>query len=372
MSGPPAVQRPPAPDWADSDPEAEPPARGRDVTALDIVNVLLYHRWLIIAITVVLAAIGLALGLSTPRTYTATSTFMPHGRRPMGAGTGLAAQLGLSLGQSEGEQSPQFYADLLRSREILLAVVEARYPSPESPDQGRTLVQIYGTGGPTQEYRRRQTAEQLKSAINTPISARTGVIGLEVTTHDPALSAAVAKKLLDELVRFNSERRQSQAVAERQFTQQRLSQAAAELRRAEDRLQAFLQQNREFGGSQRLGMEQDRLTRDVTMRQSIYTSLAQAFEQAKIEEVRDSPVLTVIEAPLAPLLPDPRGALRKAITFFMLGLFLGVVIAFVREYMVRSRRRSTDASREFARLRREALDDLLHPWRPVARAVRSR
>jgi uncharacterized protein involved in exopolysaccharide biosynthesis len=34
--------------------------------------------------------------------------------------------------------------------------------------------------------------------------------------------------------------------------------------------------------------------------------LAQAYEQARIEEVRDTPVITVIEAPMLPARPDPR------------------------------------------------------------------
>jgi uncharacterized protein involved in exopolysaccharide biosynthesis len=69
----------------------------------------------------------------------------------------------------------------------------------------------------------------------------------------------------------------------------------------------------------------DRLVNNVTLRQQIYTSVAQAYEQARIDEVRDTPVITVVEAPLLPAKPDPRPFFRMLVA----GLLIALVVARV-------------------------------------------
>jgi len=89
--------------------------------------------------------------------------------------------------------------------------------------------------------------------------------------------------------------RQSQAAAERGFTEERMAEAQEELRAAENELQRFLQNNRQFQNSPELVFQHDRLQRRVAMRQQVYTSLVQSYEQARIDEVPNTPVITVVE-----------------------------------------------------------------------------
>jgi hypothetical protein len=56
----------------------------------------------------------------------------------------------------------------------------------------------------------------------------------------------------------------------------------------------------------------------------------------------------------------------------LLGAVLGMIVAFVGDYIARSRRTEADIYAEFAALRREALLDVLRPWRPFARIIRRR
>ena len=65
--------------------------------------------------------------------------------------------------------------------------------------------------------------------------------------------------MLDLVSEFNLEKRQSQAAAERKFTEERSEQARTELLDAENRLQRFLQRNRDFGNDPSLTFERDRL-----------------------------------------------------------------------------------------------------------------
>jgi uncharacterized protein involved in exopolysaccharide biosynthesis len=152
------------------------------------------------------------------------------------------------------------------------------------------------------------------------------MVVVEVQLREAAVSQAVARALLAQLDTFNLRTRQTQASSERRFTEGRLAEARAELRGAENDLLAFLQSNRDFRSSPQLTFLYDRLTRDVTLKQQVYTTLAQAFEQARIDEVRDTPVITVVEDPMLPARADPMPFARAISGGVVLGLALAVFL----------------------------------------------
>src|SRR4051812_43862786 len=148
--------------------------------------------------------------------------------------------------------------------------------------------------------------EMRREVISAAISLRSELISVGVRTHSPLVSYAIANRLLQGLNDFNTGTRQSQAHAERLFTEKRYEAARASLREAEDALQQFEQANRQFSGSPQLTFQRDRLQRDVTLRQQVVTTLAQQYEDVRIREVRDTPVITVIEQASVAASPDPR------------------------------------------------------------------
>jgi uncharacterized protein involved in exopolysaccharide biosynthesis len=104
------------------------------------------------------------------------------------------------------------------------------------------------------------------------------------------------------------------------------------------------------------------------MRQQVYTQLVQAFEQARIEEVRDTPTLTIIEEPYVPVRPEPTGIVSKTIISLLVGLALGSFLAFIAQ-IVEGLRRSEPAGFTEARERLLVLrSDLLRPWRLLKRS----
>jgi uncharacterized protein involved in exopolysaccharide biosynthesis len=352
------------------DPRTEPEASG-EVSLLAVVNVLLRHRGLVIGTAVALATVVCAVTFLVPRTYTSHATLTPQTRRPTAGLSGLAAQFGFSLPIPDGGQSPAFYADLLTSRQILGAVVDTRFEF--SADTGAvrgTLVQIYRSTGRTPALRRDNAILRLGKSVDATTVQKTGVIDLAVTERNPVQAKLESDRFIELLNQYNLQTRQTQAGAERRFTEQRLEEVRRDLRGAEDRLQAFLQRNRDYRNSPELNFQQDRLQREVTLQQQLFTTLAESFEQAKIEEVRDTPVITVVEAPEAPVRPDPRGLLRNGLLALIAGALLGLALAIGRSYTVNARSLRLDEATEFDRLRREAMADLVRPWRPIGRAFR--
>jgi uncharacterized protein involved in exopolysaccharide biosynthesis len=342
-----------------------------EVSLLAIANVLLRYRSLIIGTAVLLTAVVAVATLLFPRSYTANSTLTPQSRRSGSSLSGLAAQFGLALPTGEGGQSPAFYADLLTSRQILGAVVDTKfeYPSDTGTVRG-TLVEIYRSKGATPALRRDGAIRQLAKSVQATTVQKTGVIDVAVTARHPELALLLSKRLIELLNEFNLHTRRTQAGAERRFTEQRLGEVRRDLRAAEDDLQRFLQRNRDYRNSPELNFQQERLQREVLLQQQLFSTLSESYEQAKIEEVRDTPVITVVEAPEAPVRPDPRGLVRNSFLSLLLGTVLGMALAIGRAYARNARSLRGQEVTEFDRLRHEAFQDLIRPWRPLRRAFR--
>lgn len=358
-----------------ADGAGRPVAPEEEISLLDLVNVLLRHRWTVLAFLVVVPAVVAVHTVLQPRSYTATASFMPQagGDAPSSRLSSLAGQFGIDLGSEEAGRSPQFYADLLTSREILgtlaadtFEVADTLGPFARGELRG-ALAELLEIEAEVPANRRAAVIRWLReSAVSASTDPETGVVELSVRTPWPELSGRIAGRLVEMVNQFNLETRQSRAAAERSFIEERLDEARDELRAAENELEAFLRNNRQFQNSPELVFQHDRLQRRVDMRQQVVTSLTESYEQARINEVRNTPVITVVEEAEAPVRPDPRNLRGRGLLALVLGAMLGVSAAFVREYARRSREESTDDYTEFSTLWSEAkaeLSGMVRGWR---------
>jgi uncharacterized protein involved in exopolysaccharide biosynthesis len=343
------------------------PERG-GLTIVDIFSILLKYRVLIVAVALFVAFKKGVDVIRLPRYYSTDAEFMPQGARGQGQLSGIARQFGINI--DAGNDVPQFYMDLIKSRSILGEVAKKDYEMRTDSGVFRgNLIKLFGGSRlkPTQQGP--FAVGKLKSQVDVKASPATGVITLTVRALTAGLAAQIANNILIQINTFNLNRRQQQAGAERAFVEKRQADALLELREAEGNLQSFLVQNRDFTRSPTLQIEYSRLTRTVEMRQSIYTALATSYEQAKIEEVRDLPVITVLAPPEVPLIPVSKSGVRKVIFALIMGLFIGAALAFAMAGLAASTRGHPNDVAEFDRLKEETIDDLRHPWRPIVRLL---
>lgn len=284
------------------------------------------RRRLVIGMATVGICCGVIWWALTPRTWTANARFVPQVRRgaqsqPLNA---ITAQLGISVPSGDAMNSPQFYADLVLSREVLRAVLAGRVAvSGEDSVALLTLVQRWKKPSISQD----DALQYLADAVGSAVAPRTGVVSVTVTLRDRKAAVSGLNAILAELDRYNRDRRRSQSTAERRFTEERLVEARQDLRDAEDRLQAFLQRNREVVSSANARFDRDRLDRDLMEKQSIYSSMSQANQQSRIEEVRDTPLLTIVEAPDARERGNSRGSVQRVGVSLLTGTLLGIGLA---------------------------------------------
>jgi uncharacterized protein involved in exopolysaccharide biosynthesis len=302
-----------------------------------------------------------------PRGYTSTATFIPVATKMPTSLTGIAAQLGIGLSTADAAESPQFYIELIQSREILTPVVQSTFQIPtDNGVKSATLIQWYGLANRPRSVANAEAIKELTKRMVTGTSLKSGVVTVSVTDASPVVAQQIIARMLDQVTRFNESRRLEKAAAEREFTASQLAETDAALRAAETRLRDFMELNR-VRVSPALQLEQDRLQREVNMRQELYTATAQAYQQVKIEELRNARSISIIESPEVPPIPNPRGVLKATLLGSLVGFLVGSLLALFREYVQRTRLVRPREGEEFRALRRALWQDLRSPLKSFRR-----
>jgi tyrosine-protein kinase Etk/Wzc len=296
----------------------------------------LIRAWkLLLAIPLLAGVIAAGVAFVLPPSYTAATTFVPAvggtGTALPGGLAGLATQFGISVGGSNS-LSPDFFAEVLASRELLRTTLLAEFDDPERPGSGKPLLDLLKVRGRTPAGRIDNGIRQLERDISQRVDRRTGIVTLSVRGRSPVLAAAVANRMVELLNKFNLERLQSQSRERRRFAEERRDQSERELRDAEARQLRFLQSNRRFADSPLLSFEENRLARQVQLRQEVFQTLTREYEEARIAEVRDTPLLTIIDTAVA---PDRRTFPQRKLIVFLTMVAAGlttVACIYVAEY----------------------------------------
>ena len=274
-------------------------------------------RWLILA-PALATLIGAGVAWVWPKTWTATTTFVPeqalgsNNAGILGALGGIGSLLGdagggaSALARLKDGPSTEFFADVLTSTELLSATLRTPFLDSESSSAARPLLDILDVSGSTPERRFGNALRKLHRRVIVVVSRKSSIVNLSVTLNDPQLSAAVANRMLALLNRFNLERRQRSSTEQRRFSELRLATARIELDSAERAKQAFLDSNRNYYESPRLMAMFDQLDRSVSVKEGILIGLTKTYEESRIAEVRDTPLLTVVDVATPPDRPVQR------------------------------------------------------------------
>lgn len=307
---------------------------------LPVLTLVLRNRRLVVVLPFLTAVMFVAWTALT-RGFEVSATFLPRTSSAVASRfSSLAAQLGFGAAAAPRGESMDFYAKLVKSRELLTAAVRttfvvARFEGSADSLRG-TLVDLLGADGATEQERVSAAVADLADHVAVRADFATSIVTVTVGAPTPLLAEAVCDRILSLVDEFNLQRRQSQAAAERQFVEQRVSAARAALRAAESRLQEFFERNRSYRESAALVFEAERLQRDVDLKTSILTTLVQAYEQARIDEVRNTPSVTVVEPPAGAAVPEVR-LLVMAVLGGLFGLVVVLAIVLAREWAATGR-----------------------------------
>ena len=251
--------------------------------------------------------------------FTATSRLTPQASESnLAQFSGVAAQLGVAMPTTPRQnESVDFYADLLKSRELLdsLAVTRFRFAAAPGDTLEGTYMDIYQLTGRTEFDRLFKARRRLEGKISVSVKRQSALVTLQVKAKWGTLAEQMNRRLLNLVNSFNLQRRQTQAHAEREFLDQRLQVVGDDLRDVQATQRGFLERNRSWENDPALALQMQNLTRRVTEVQQTQATLLQRYEQARVDEVRNTPVITIVES--------PEGSRRRSRGLILAGL-LGI------------------------------------------------
>ena len=137
----------------------------------------------------------------------------------------------------------------------------------------------------------------LKQKIKVSDLRDSQLITISVTTDNPKLSVDLLSRLLSSFNSMLLDFKLSQKVDQRNFISNRIMEIEKDLNKAEEDLKLFRDQNRFIASSPALLLEEERLSRDVTVQTEIYISLKNQLELAKIEEVKGGMLFQILDEP---------------------------------------------------------------------------
>jgi uncharacterized protein involved in exopolysaccharide biosynthesis len=269
----------------------------------DFFEIVWPHRKRIAVITsgVTVAAILIAL-LAMHASYIAQTTILPDVdiMNMVGKMGGLQA-LASAAGIGNQIVSPsQLYPDILMSERVLERVIYHRYRTESYPD-GINLIQFYKYDDEDSVYNYEQCLKDLrKDIITIDVDRKTTIITLTVTTKEKQLSADIANQITAELDDYQRNFRRTNASEQRKFLEQRLTEVKEELTKSEEKLKDFREKNRRVEQSPQLMLEQGRLERDVELNSTLFIQLTSQYDLAKLDEIKNTPVVQVLDVGRAP------------------------------------------------------------------------
>jgi uncharacterized protein involved in exopolysaccharide biosynthesis len=244
--------------------------------------------------------VGYLLFLTDPY-FESTISILPNygGKSTPGGITGLAALAGVSL--DEGVNTAEIFKDLLTSESVIEPVLHAEYQTKEYSKPVNLFEYFELEPNPTLDttlQKRKLFLEMYKQILTSCVvfvDRNTKILTLTVTMPEPGLATSVANNLIQSLDTYVRTKRKSNAALQRIYIDKRVSEIKDSLMRTEDELKIFSLKNRQISNSPELLLQQNRLTRQIQIFGTVYTELSRQMEIARIEEIRDAPIVNVRE-----------------------------------------------------------------------------
>lgn len=265
------------------------------------------------------AAVVLGVSLLTARRYRAEISFSTLSSSRAGALAGALPAALLAAASSGGLQpSPALLARLVRSQNVEVRV--ARMSLPNRRD--RTVADVVEL-----DQAKRKSDPMIAAALEKLVSAdidrETGLVTIGMSHLDSALARFVVDQMVSEVTTVFQTAVMSQVAETRRSLALRLTTATSRLREATRRSQEFATRNRQVAPYSEAAVEQDRLARELSLAQTLYTQVLTESESARDKEGEPVPTVVVVDPVPKELPPVSRQtALKTAIAF--IGTFFGL------------------------------------------------
>jgi uncharacterized protein involved in exopolysaccharide biosynthesis len=285
------------------------------------------HRKRILQFVAAATLFAFVLSFALPNQYRAMTTILPESGQSKASTLGGLADLAALAGVSTNEgKISKLYPTILTSETILQSILYNRYVVAGNTDSV-DLIQFWGLDRSNPTKALEQGIAILRARLDASVDFRTDVVTVTVVMESPELAAETLNRLVHAMDRFLRESKRTNASEQRSWIGTRLIEVKDELSRAENNLKGFREKNRRILDSPQLLLEQDRLARQVQINSTVYVELTKQYEIARIEELKNIPLVNVLDPARPPAAKhQPKHLLIVATT---LGISLLAAIFYV-------------------------------------------
>jgi len=326
-----------------------------------VLGAVFLRRWrwtmLLPALAVVITAV---LVFVLPSRYTSVAIVLPENRQQSQLGASLGGLAGLAGGLvgaagAGGITSPKLYADLVRTDGVIDDVLARQLTSvPRWGNRAPTLLEWLELGGKSHGDSLYFARRYMLKWVTTEPNRETGTVTIRVTLNNRRAATEVAGWFVAELDQFNNYRRQTGARNRRKFLEGRIGELESERKAVTDSLRAFYEANREYENAPALRFESRRREERLDQVNEVITSVRRDFENARTEEVNDTPLLTVVQQPTV---PERRSFPQRKLLVILAGitgLLIGMGVAYLLESIRNWNRTDVEGQADMAEAWQEA------------------
>ncbi len=291
-----------------------------EVLKSNISNILLF--------TILSGCLGVLFSFSFTKYYTAQISLYPAKKDSM-QGLGQFQSIAANFGVNTAQKSNDFnIPDVVKSRLIANKVLNNLWQSQNL--EKINLIQMWGYyKKPWYSFSDKfkidtvavfsKALNRFNEHINVNEDKITGLIRIDSQFEDPEISAEIANFIGDNVQSYIQRENSAQSKKEKLFISERLNIVKKELEITELDLKKFKERNRGYENSPELFMVYSRLFRESEAKKEVYMTLQQQLELARIDEVKQSPILHILDHAVPPTEKSSPNRVLFLIAFSILG-----------------------------------------------------
>lgn len=342
----------------------------REIDLVELIQRMWINRWFVVKVASVFVVLGVLVALFSPKVYTASCDVVPQSSKSSASSgvSSLAALAGINLSQMQGEGtlSPNVYANIMSSTTFRKELMQTplnfddithpvsfydyytneEYNKPsvgeylmkytiglpstiveairgEQPESDQSVVMGSGQKLETISETEYEAMKKLNESIGISYDDKNGYVTVTANMPEAVAAAQMAQATFTLLERYITEFKIAKVQSNLDFVQERFDEAKRSFEDVQSR-RAKLRDANMNTSRYSARTELERLDAEYALAQSIYTSLAQQVEQAKISVKETAPVLTVIKPVTVPYKKSKPQRAMILLAFTFLGAIVGM------------------------------------------------
>ena len=342
--------------------------KSKEIDVIGILKKMLTEWKLLAKIIIVCGVLGVAVALSTPKSYSTTVILAPELTNGSSMGGGLsniASMVGINLSNGAGGIDaiyPQIYPDVLTSSDFILHLFDVkvtpeeetkpikffdyltrekaipfwRYPmvlasklfaSSDSSNAVNTVNNFKLT--------KRQDAvlNQIRGSISCIVDKNTSVITISVTDADKQVCAIMADTIQKQLQKYITIYRTKKARMDLAYSEKLYQESKAQYIKAQQLYSSYSDANTDVI-LESFKAKRDELENEMQLKYNIYTQTVQQLQLAKAKVQEQTPAFSVIQSASVPLKASSTPRMFIVLLYICLGVIADAIwVGFLKEFI---------------------------------------